>query len=153
MLPDFHRIFLHRSKSSPGILTVRTLSTLKLTGFSGHTAIQASAMRGARISSCPNCFALSGHFNLCATAFASLTLIFSEPGSTRPCNNSRACTCAVFNSHVHVRQYKQLLTICLAVMVKCIFLCDMAAQIYCTKQSVCRQTSMHHLQRTFSPAS
>src|SRR5690242_9458458 len=45
------------SSAPPMILTTRTLSTLKLTGFLGRTARTASATRSARKSSLPDCFA------------------------------------------------------------------------------------------------
>nr|GMD41913.1 hypothetical protein Iba_chr10bCG4270 [Ipomoea batatas] len=70
----------------PKSLATRTLSTLKLAGFLGHTCIHAYTIRGHKIFSSPNCLLATAAFIRETTSSLFLTSIFSEPPSTNSSN-------------------------------------------------------------------
>mmetsp|Transcript_182431 Transcript_182431/g.444034 ORF Transcript_182431/g.444034 Transcript_182431/m.444034 type:complete len:380 (-) Transcript_182431:88-1227(-) len=78
----------------PMIFETRTLSTLKLSWFFGHTSMHASAHVFASNSSYPNCFDESVPFRRSATAALSRMFSVSDPWITSSSSHFNVCSSA-----------------------------------------------------------
>ena len=78
----------------PMIFATRTLSTLKLSWFLGHTSMHACAQVFARMPSYPNCLEERVPLMRAATASASRTSSVSDPGMMSSSIHLSACSIA-----------------------------------------------------------